>query len=112
MKNIENSLDAARLDRPGMSVYTPPQTRSADQIPPQQIPPHLQVVAMDIDGTRRQVLKLQPTESATRKEGNLCHYCGLPGHVLANCPNKSKSRSVRFLDMQPEEPKNDLPTQS
>ena len=107
VKNIENSLAAARLDRPGTSVYTPPKTRSADQIPPQQIPPHLQVVAMDIDGTRRQVLKLQPTESARRREGNLCHYCGLQDYVLVNCPNKSTSRTVRFLDLQPQEPKND-----
>ena len=79
VKNIENALAAARLDKPFRSTYVPPQARAADQIPTQQIPPHLQVVAMDIDGTRRQVLKLQPRESARRKEGNLCHYCGLAG---------------------------------
>ena len=107
MKSIENALAPARLNKPFRSTYVPPQARAADQIPP-----HLQVVAMDIDGTRRQVLKLQPTESTRRKEGNLCHYCGLAGHVLAHCPNKSQSRSVRFLDLQPEEPKNDSPTQS
>ena len=112
VKNIENALAAARLNKPFRLTYVPPQARAADQIPTQQIPPHLQVVAMDIDGTRRQVLKLQPTESARRKEGNLCHYYGLAGHLLAHCPNKSQSRSVRFLDLQPEEPKPPPPTQS
>ena len=67
------------------------------------------MVPMDIDGTRRQVLKVEPTEMARRVAGNLCHYCGLPGHDNRTCPNKGKPRTVRFLDLQP---KNDHPTQS
>ena len=67
---------------------------------------------MDIDGTRRQVLKVEPTEMARRVAGNLCHYCGLPSHGTRTCPNKGKARTVRFLDLQPAEPKNDHPTQS
>ena len=55
---------------------------------------------MDIDGTRRQVLKVEPTEMARRVASNLCHYCGLPGHDTRTCPNKSKARTVRFLDLQ------------
>ena len=67
------------------------------------------MVPMDIDGTRRRVLKVEPTEMARRVAGNLCHYCGLPGHDNKSCPHKSKPRTVRFLGLQP---KNDHPTQS
>ena len=67
---------------------------------------------MDIDGTRHQVLKVEPTEMARRVAGHLCHYCGLPGHDNRTCPNKGKGRTVRFLDLQHSESKNDHPTQS
>ena len=111
VKNIENALAAARLDRPSRSTYVPPQARVADQFP-QQLPSHLQIVPMDIDGTRRQILKVEPAEMARRVAGNLCLYCGLPGHDNRTCPNKGKGRAVRFLDLQPSESKNDYPTQS
>ena len=64
---------------------------------------------MDIDGTRRQILKVEPAEMARRVAGNLCHYCG---HDNKTCPHKGKGRTVRFLDLQPSESKNDYPTQS
>ena len=67
---------------------------------------------MDIDGTRRQVLKVEPAEMARRVAGHLCHYCGLPGHDNRTCPNKGKGRTVRFLDLLLSESKNDHPTQS
>ena len=67
---------------------------------------------MDIDGTRRQVLKVEPAEMARRVAGHLCHYCGLPGHDNTTCPNMGKPHTVRFLDLQHSESKNDHPTQS
>ena len=111
VKNIENALAAARLDRPFRSTYVPPQARVADQFS-QPITSHLQVVPMEVDGTRRPVLKVNPTEMARRVDGNLCHYCGIAGHTLRYCPHKGRFRTVRFLDLQPEEPKNEPPTQS
>ena len=104
-------MAASSLDRPSKPAYTPPQARVADESP-QPIPSHLQIVPMDIDGTRRQVLKVEPTEMARRVAGNLCHYCGLLGHVTRTCPNKGKAHTVRFLNLQPAEPKNDPPPQS
>ena len=72
----------------------------------------MQIVPMDIDGTRRQFLKVEPTEMARRVAGNLCHYCGLPSHDTRTCPNKGKARTVRVRDLQHSEPKKDHPTQS
>ena len=88
-----------KVDRPSKPAYIPPHARVADQFP-QQVPPHLQIVPMDLDGTRRQILKVEPAEMARRVAGNLCHYCGLPGHDTRTCPNKGKGRTVRFLDLQ------------
>ena len=68
---------------------------------------------MELDGTRRQILKLQPGELQRRKDGGLYHYCGLAGHVLRNCPsNRNPRHHVRFLEVQPEESKKDFPPQS
>ena len=111
VKKVENSMAASSLDRPSKPAYVPPQARAADQFP-QQLPPHLQIVPMDIDGTRRQILKVELAEMARRVAGNLCHYCGLPGHDNKTCPHKGKGRTVRFFDLQPSESKNDYPTQS
>ena len=111
VKKVENGMAASSLDRPSKLAYIPPQDGAADKFP-QQVPSHLQIVPMDIDGTRRQVLKVEPTEMARRVAGNLCHYCGMPDHDNRTCPNKGKGRTVRFLDVQHSESKNDHPTQS
>ena len=74
VKKVENSMAASSLDRPSKRAYIPPQARAGDQSP-QQVPSHLQIVPMDIDGTRRQVLKVEPAEMARRVAGHLCHYC-------------------------------------
>ena len=111
VKKVENSMAASSLDRPSKPVIIPPQAKAAHQFP-QHVPPHLQIVPMDIDGTRRQILKVEPAERARRVAGNLCLYCGLPGQDNRTCPNKGKGRPVRFLDLQPSESKNDYPTQS
>ena len=104
-------MAASSLDRPSKPAYISPQARAADQFP-QQVPSHLQIVPMDIDGTRCQVLKVEPAEMARRVAGHLCHYCGLPSHDNRIFPNKGKGRTVRFLDLQHSESKNDHPTQS
>ena len=104
-------MAASSLDKSSKPASIPPQARAADQFS-QQLPPHLQIVPMDIDGTRRQILKVEPAVMARRVAGNLCHYCGLPVHDNRTCPNKGKGRTLRFLDLQHSESKNDQPTQS
>ena len=87
VKKVENNKAASSLERPSKLAYIHPHARFAlpDQIP-QPIPLHLQLVPIEIDGTRGQILKLQPGELQRRKDGGLCSYCGLAGHVLKNCP--------------------------
>ena len=108
---VETNLAKSRRidDATRKPPYTPPHQASYP------IPSYLQeVTPMELDGTRRKRLQLEPTEYARRKKGNLCMYSGGAGHNRDACPEKpaNQARQVRFLDTSLDQPKNDAPGQS
>ena len=47
---------------------------------------------------------LPAEERARRDRMGLCRYCGEPGHIAINCPNKPQSRLATINNMEPAPP--------
>jgi hypothetical protein len=86
-------------------------TESFNQAPPPAHPPYGQGDAMDLDanyatrggGTRNSNSRgrLTAAEKKHRQDNNLCLYCGLAGHRVANCPTGSARRTQLNGTLQP-----------
>jgi len=60
-------------------------------------------VPMQLDNVRGYRSPLSPAERERRIRENLCHYCGSPGHKVADCPYKPKApRSYAIMTRVPE----------
>ena len=65
---------------------------------PRPNPPPQAHVPMDLDGMRaRNDGALSHTERRRRAKGNLCAYCGQPGHIVTSCPRRNGGLQARGL---------------
>ena len=72
----------------GKHGYQQPRTHPSQNPPPTQsaIPMQPATVPEPMDLSRTQWVSAQ--EGAARKHEKHCYYCGEPGHMVAQCPNK------------------------
>ena len=65
---------------------------------PRPNPPPQPHVPMDLDGMRaRNGGALSHEERRRKAKGNLCAYCGQPGHIVTSCPRRNGGLQARGL---------------
>ena len=80
---------------PYASVVARPLSRQSSNTAPMDMP-----TPMEIEATRRRG-PLSDEEKQRRRANRLCLYCGGPGHIAINCPNRPK-RQVNQIVTKPE----------
>ena len=81
----------SRLEPTYASVAARPLSRQSSNITPTDVP-----TPMEIEATRRRG-PLSDEEKHRRRANRLCLYCGGPGHIEINCPNRPKSQVSQIL---------------
>ena len=81
----------SRVEPTYASVAARPLSRQSSNITPMDVP-----TPMEIEATRRRG-PLSDEEKQRRRANRLCLYCGGPGHIAINCPNRPKRQVNQVL---------------
>ena len=91
-----NNFRGQPQPQPPRLPYKPPPALPAPA--PRSNPPPQAHVPMDLDGMRaRNGGALSQEERRRRAEGNLCAYCGQPGHIITACPRRNGGHQARGI---------------
>jgi hypothetical protein len=99
---LDNRIHERRMEqKPGIRTNQQPSypVRSGFQAPGHTSSTPTQ---MEVDAAKSKGYKpLTPEEKKHRRDNNLCLYCGKPGHLVSQCPNKGKPRNANAASEDP-----------